>query len=203
MLRNISGRPWLLGLVLLLAWGPAQRACAYGNASGSTNDTPLIDASKIDSRQLATLSGTVPLQVSKSKDLGAMGQTEVIPSMTLVLKRSPELQNRFNAYVASLNDPASPNFHQWLTAEQIGQQFGPNASDVTTVTKWLNSQGLGVKSVSPDRMRILFPVRSQRLSVRSLPPYIAIPRKAKLTLPTRPSNNCRAHSRLSSRAWPR
>lgn len=156
MLRNISGRPWLLGLVLLLAWGPAQRACAYGNASGSTNDTPLIDALKIDSRQLATLSGTVPLQVSKSKDLGAMGQTEVIPSMTLVLKRSPELQNRFNAYVASLNDPASPNFHQWFTAEQIGQQFGPNASDVTTVTKWLNSQGLGVKSVSPDRMRIRF-----------------------------------------------
>lgn len=76
--------------------------------------------------------------------------------MTLVLKRSTQQQSLFNAYVMSLSDPASPNFHKWLTATQIGEQFGPNADDVTTVKKWLASQGLGVKSVSPDRMRIRF-----------------------------------------------
>jgi hypothetical protein len=144
-----------MGLALLLAWGPLQQASASG-AAGSSNSKPLINASKIDNSQLTTLSGTVPLAVNKSKDVGAMGQTEVISSMTLMLKRSADQQSNFNAYVASLNDPASPNFHKWLTAQQIGAQFGPDEQDVATVKKWLNAQGLGVKSVSPDRMRIRF-----------------------------------------------
>lgn len=149
-------KPWLVGALLLLAGGAATDACATADVSGSTASKPLIDGSRIDARQTTTLHGTVPLKVAKSQDLGAMGQTESIPSMTLVLKRSAAQQKMFDAFLASLNNPASPNFHKWLTAKQVGEAYGPNADDVATVTKWLNSQGLGVKNVSPDRMRIRF-----------------------------------------------
>lgn len=85
-----------------------------------------------------------------------MGQTEVIPSMTLLLKRSSEQQKRFDNYVASLSAPGSANYHKWLSAKQVGEQFGPNDQDVSTVEKWLNSQGLAVRAISPDKMMIRF-----------------------------------------------
>ena len=147
---------WLVGAMLLLGGGAATNACAATDANGSSTSKPLIDGSKIDARQTTTLHGTVPLRVAKSQDLGSMGQTESIPSMTLVLKRSAERQKQFDSYLASLNNPASPNFHKWLTAKQVGDLYGPDKQDIATVSKWLSSQGLGVKGVSADGMRIRF-----------------------------------------------
>ncbi len=85
-----------------------------------------------------------------------MRTTDEIPSMTLLLKRSAAQQKAFDAYLTSLNDPASPNFHKWLTPTQVGQQFGPNDQDVAAVKNWLASEGLGVKQVSPTKMMIRF-----------------------------------------------
>jgi pro-kumamolisin-like protein/subtilase family protein len=148
-------RPWLAGAVLVLAAGAARDASATTAAIGSTNTTPLL-AKSIDPHQMTTLQGSVPLRVSTSIDAGPMGTTEVIPSMTLVLKRSAEQQQRFDRYLASLNNPASPNFHKWLTARQVGEQFGPNKQDIAAVKNWLGSQGLGVKNISADGMRVRF-----------------------------------------------
>ena len=40
----------------------------------------------------------------------------------------------------------SPNFHQWLTPQQFGAQFGPADADVQAVTDWLTRQGFqGIK----------------------------------------------------------
>ncbi len=151
-------KPWLGGLAVAfagtLSWGA--QASAAAPVANNTASTPLIDASKISGNQLTTLKGTVPLPVLVSADKGAMGQTEVIPSMTLLLKRSPEQQKSFESFLASLNNPASGNYHKWLTAKEVGERFGPNDQDVSTVKSWLTSQGLGVKSVSPDKMLVHF-----------------------------------------------
>jgi hypothetical protein len=145
-------KPWLAGALFVFAAGGAGQACA---ASASvTGNTPLIDASKISNNQTTTLTGTVPLRVAHSVDAGRMGQTEVIPSMTLLLKRTPAQQKQLESYVASLSSPGSANYHKWLTAKQLGTQFGPNDQDIATVENWLKSQGLGVKSVSADKMMI-------------------------------------------------
>jgi hypothetical protein len=157
-------KPWLAGTLLVFAAGGAGQACAAasptagasGTAAAGSSSAPLVDASKISSKQTTTLTGTVPLRVARSTDQGRMGQTEVIPSMTLLLKRSPEQQKRLDNFVASLGMPGSQNYHKWLTAKQVGEQFGPNDQDIATVEKWLNSQGLGVKSISSDKMMIRF-----------------------------------------------
>jgi hypothetical protein len=155
-------KPWLAGAILAFAAGGVGQACAASasvasasaTAAVGSNNTPLIDASKISNNQTTTLKGTVPLRIAHSVDGGRMGQTEVIPSMTLLLKRSPAQQKQLNNYVASLSSPGSANYHKWLTAKQVGAQFGPNDQDIVTVEKWLKSQGLGVKSVSADKMMI-------------------------------------------------
>jgi hypothetical protein len=145
-------KPWLAGALFVFAAGGAGQACA---ASASvTGNTPLIDASKISAKQMTTLKGSVPLRVAHSADTGRMGQTEVIPSMTLLLKRTPVQQKLMDSYLTSLSSPGSANYHKWLTAQQVGAMFGPNDQDIATVENWLKSQGLGVKSVSADKMMI-------------------------------------------------
>jgi Predicted protease len=149
-------RPWRVGAAVLLATGATCSAHAATHATpGSTTATPLLTRA-VDTRQMTTLKGSVPAHVATSTDAGPMGTTEVIPSMTLVLKRSDDQQKRFDAYLASLNNAASPNFHKWLTAQQVGEQFGPSTKDIAAVKSWLGSQGLGVKSVSADGMLIRF-----------------------------------------------
>jgi len=153
----ITFRPWLVGGVLLAAASAAcdAHAAAATATVGSITTTPLITKS-VDKSQMTTLQGSVPARVRSSADAGPMGTTEIISSMTLVLKRSDDQQKRFDAYLASLDNPSSPNFHKWLTASQVGAQFGPNQKDIAAVKAWLGSQGLGVKNVSADGMLIRF-----------------------------------------------
>ena len=44
-------------------------------------------------------------------------------------------------FVNSQEDPASANYHKWLTPSQFGAKFGAAASDISTVTKYLNTSG--------------------------------------------------------------
>jgi hypothetical protein len=158
-MRNEIYQTWFAGAFAVLAAGGVSKARADTSQIGaaamsSTATTPLVDPSKINSTDTTTLTGTVPLRVAKAVDQGSMGQTEVISSMTLLLKRSPEQQQRFDAYVASLSNPGSPNYHKWLTAKEAGEQFGPNEKDIAAVEKWLNQQGIGIKGISSDKMTL-------------------------------------------------
>jgi VCBS repeat-containing protein len=76
--------------------------------------------------------------------------------LVLVLRRDAGLQAVFDAFVSSQYDASSPNFHQWLTPEQVGVRFGPAAEDIGAISGWLTSHRLTVKAVSKDRMTIRF-----------------------------------------------
>jgi hypothetical protein len=76
--------------------------------------------------------------------------------LILVLNRSAEQQAAFEKFVASQYDSSSPNFHQWLTPEQIGENFGPSETDIATVSNWLTGHGFSVDEVTRDRMSIRF-----------------------------------------------
>src|SRR6185312_7848551 len=71
-------------------------------------------------------------------------------------RRSAELENELSRFIHDLHDPASPSFHQWLTAEDFGARFGTGQSDIDAVTDWLESHGLRVNFVYPSRMTIDF-----------------------------------------------
>lgn len=110
----------------------------------------------IDANQLVTLRGNVNPHANAANDRGAVSASFPLPDLTLVLSRSAAQQAAFDAFVASQYDPGSANFHQWLTPQQIGAQFGPAQADIATITNWLAGQGFTVKSVSPDGMTIKF-----------------------------------------------
>jgi subtilase family serine protease len=61
-------------------------------------------------------------------------------SRTLLhLTSSAEQEASIESLLAAQHDPASANYHQWLTPAQLGQQFGVAQADLDTVTGWLQS----------------------------------------------------------------
>lgn len=116
---------------------------------------PLIVA-RVDESRLTVLKGNTRPEVRTGSDQGAVAADQPMKNMILVLRRSKDRQTAFDAFVASQYDSASPNFHHWLTPDEVGEKFGPADSDIATVTQWLQGSGFTVSHVSKNRLTIQF-----------------------------------------------
>jgi subtilase family serine protease len=109
----------------------------------SPTPRPLIMQS-VDESQLTTLKGNTHPLARPEFDLGTAPASLPMKRMLLVLKRSPDQEAALRKLLDDQQDKASPNYHQWLTPEQFGKQFGPTDSDIQTITEWLQSHGFEV-----------------------------------------------------------
>ncbi len=110
-------------------------------------------AARPDFAARAPLAGHVPLWATPSRDQGPVPAATPV-SLTLSLSRSPQLQAAFDQLLLDQQNPSSPRYHQWLTPQQVGEQFGPTQNDLDTLTSWLTAQGLHVESIAPSRIFI-------------------------------------------------
>ena len=85
-----------------------------------------------------------------------MADSQPMHRMLLLLQREPDQEAALKTLVDQQQSSASPNYHQWLTPQQFGQQFGPADADIQTVTNWLQSHGFQVARVSTGRTLIEF-----------------------------------------------
>ncbi len=76
--------------------------------------------------------------------------------LLLQLRRSPLRERALEQLLDQLEDPASPNYHHWLTAQEFGDRFGAAAGDIDKISAWLRAQGLQVNYVYPNAMLIDF-----------------------------------------------
>jgi subtilase family serine protease len=104
-----------------------------------------------DLRARTRLQGHVPSWVANSYDIGVV-RSDVELNVTFVLSRSPEQQAQFEQLLADQQNPDSSRYHQWLTPQQVGEQYGPTQHDLDALREWLSSQGLTVKEVAPSGM---------------------------------------------------
>lgn len=94
--------------------------------------------------------------VSPANDAGAVPSDLPLTQLSIALKRSPARQQAFERLLRDQQDPASPDYHRWLSASEIGERFGATQHDIDAVGAWLRSQGLAVDAVSNSRLRIRF-----------------------------------------------
>jgi hypothetical protein len=106
---------------------------------------PLITQA-VDEARLTTLTGNTYPLARPELDLGTAPASLPMQRMLLVLKRGPEQEAAVRKLLDDQQDKASPNYHQWLTPEQYGMQFGPTDTDLQTITAWLQSHGFEVGS---------------------------------------------------------
>jgi len=148
-------------LPMILALSGLLRSTAATGQAGSPAVAPhtlpripprIVDA--VDESKLVSLSGqTHPLAAAKY-DEGAVSDSLSLDHIFLQLRRSPELDAALERSIAERENPQSGSYHQWLTADEIGADFGPAQQDIETVVTWLSSHGLRVNAVSRNGMTI-------------------------------------------------
>ena len=85
-----------------------------------------------------------------------MPDETTLEHVSLVLARSSEREKAFQQLLRDQYDPKSVQFHQWLTPQELGEQFGANQETLDTVSSWLSAHGLTIESVSNSRTIINF-----------------------------------------------
>jgi subtilase family serine protease len=147
---NNPRRCLYLASMLILVSGLASSAAAQTTASKARIIGPINDALRV------TLAGNTRPEATSANDLGQVDDSQRLEHVQLLLNRAPAQQAALDAYTASLSDKGSPNYHQWLTAQQIGAKYGVAQQDIEEVTGWLKSHGFAVNVVYPNRVLIDF-----------------------------------------------
>jgi hypothetical protein len=74
--------------------------------------------------------------------------------LRLAINITPPKMAEEEELLKELQDKNSPNFHKWLTPEQVNARFSPAPKDEQAVVDWLTSQGLTVTARYPNRLMV-------------------------------------------------
>ena len=103
--------------------------------------------------RVVTLAGHRAFWATTAADLGAIPDDTPL-RLGIGVSRSAERQAAFDQLLKDQVDPSSTRYHQWLTPEQIGQQYGATEHDLNALTTWLTAKGFHVDEVTPSRVLI-------------------------------------------------
>ena len=125
--------------------------------------TPFAHAAAVQNRILSNIDGTrVPVEHTVSprallaKDLGAAPGNQPLTALSLRFNMTSAQQAALTQLLIDQQNPSSPKYHQWLTPEQFGAQFGLSASDQAKVKSWLSAQGFTVTGTSRSSTFVTF-----------------------------------------------
>lgn len=76
-------------------------------------------------------------------------KTSITTSFDLALTQTH--QGALTAFIASLSNTASPNFHHYLTPSQYARAYGATSTTLSDVTNYLEQYGLKIDSLSKGR----------------------------------------------------
>jgi subtilase family serine protease len=117
---------------------------------------PVI-ARPINESQLVSLEGnTPPAALHAQNDRGPVPDTLLLDHLLLTLKRPPETEARLRQLIDSMHNPDSPEYHHWLTPQQLAARFGLAPQDMETIQDWLVSHGLSINRVYQNGFAIDF-----------------------------------------------
>jgi subtilase family serine protease len=129
---------WILCLVCL----------AICPAAALAQDAKPAITAPVNERVLVTLEGNTPAAAMDAEsDRGPVADEMQMEHMLLALKRAPETEARFEKLIGDMHDPNSPEYHRWLTPQQLAARFGIPSQDLETIRTWLGSYGFQVNHV--------------------------------------------------------
>ena len=143
MKKTIWSEFILLNNSLSLTWWPRFLLIALGLAVflGALNAGTAAEPQ--------VLRGHIPAAVSQLQPLGLLSATNHLKlAIGLPLPNERALDNLLN----EIYDPASPNFHQYLTPEQFAERFGPTVEDYQALAGFMTANGLTVTMSHPNRV---------------------------------------------------
>lgn len=125
------------------------------HAQTASDATPLV-TSQIDVTKTVVLHGNTRPEATALNDRGKVSDSLPMNHLLLQLNRPGNREEALQAILEELYRPGSPYFHQWLTADELGQKYGPSPSDLEAVTGWLKKEGFQINGVSKSGVVIDF-----------------------------------------------
>lgn len=111
----------------------------------SAQTTQAIISGPIDETKLVALEGSAPsAAVTGENDRGRVDDSLALDHMLITLKRTPDDEARTAQRIDAMHDSNSPEYHRWLTPQQVGAEFGLAQQDLDTIQGWLSSHGFMV-----------------------------------------------------------
>jgi hypothetical protein len=98
----------------------------------------------VNNAQRVRLAGNVHPLARVEFDRGAVEDAQPMARMLLLLKRGDAQEAALTEALEKQHDKSSPSYHQWLTPDEFGVQYGPADADIQAVTEWLAAQGFAV-----------------------------------------------------------
>ena len=95
-----------------------------------------------------TLTGHVPAAVAH---VATISQLPSNTNLNLAIGLPLRNQAALEILLQQINDPASTNYHNYLTPAQFTEQFGPTAQDYQAVVSFAQGAGLTVTATHPNR----------------------------------------------------
>lgn len=100
-----------------------------------------------------TIPGHVPPAV-KQLQLKPLSRLPETNQLRLVVGLPFHNQNQLQQLLTDLNDPASTNYHQWLSPDEFSRRFGPTEEDYRKVLDFVQGSGLKVTGLWSNRMLV-------------------------------------------------
>ena len=145
----------LLPAILLFVATPHMLPAKPNQLGAQAVAQPLI-TQKIDEKQRTPLAGNTYPLTRVAIDRGPAPDSLPMERMTLVLQRSAQQESTLQAFLDAQQTKGSPSYHQWLTPQQFGLQFGPADSDLVAIQSWLRAHGFQINSIARGRISIEF-----------------------------------------------
>src|ERR1700722_10048274 len=100
-------------------------------AGHSAAATPDRITRPVDPGRMRTVAGNVHHLAQPQNDQGAADPQTKMDYMVFLVKPSASQQTELNQLLADQLNPASPQYHKWLTPEAFGDRFGLSEGDLT------------------------------------------------------------------------
>ena len=110
----------------------------------------------VNDADTVAVSGNVSPRLSGAVDVGRTDGAIPAERMILVLRPRAGASEHLVHLLEEQLDPASPNYHHWLTPDEYGRAFGIPDEDLNAVLGWLQRNGFAIDEVAPGRGWINF-----------------------------------------------
>jgi len=193
-------------MLILCSFGLCSLATFAETPAAGVNVGPKpVITEPIDESRLVTLTGNTTAAVFEaSNDRGPVADSLTFDHLLLTLKPAPETEARFERLIDEMHRQNSPEFHRWLTPQQVGERFGLAQQDRETIQRWLESHGFSINRVYQNGLVIDFAGTSAQIrEAFHTEIHNLTYRMAKNTSRTCAIRRSPPHSRQPSKALPR
>ena len=148
------GLPALFLAALLVAAPPLAQARVLAPPA-APQITQAINPTQLSAMQTSVRPEVGEIDGTTIIDNGLVDDSLALDHMLLLLHRPDAQEQALDQFMDQQVTYGSPNYHNWLTVEEVAQ-FGPAQADIDTLTDWLQTQGFAVNQVNGDHLTIDF-----------------------------------------------